>query len=208
MIDKIDEKNVSYMDPFTFYNKFLFWLIRLQPFINETGRPPISADDFSRFYRVLYGCGLRISEGLELEMRDFDLDKHTVHIRNSKINEYPVTTVLPYDIPMLEKMSETHSKSEKLFPINRNLAWLYAKQAGQLAGFKISQTYEKRNIEGIWTSIFRLSCSKRMFELDANVELIQRKLRTKSSKSINHTTKDTLDILLVWENKHFLNLPF
>ena len=189
------------MTPFTFYNKFLFWLIRLQPFINETGRPPISADDFVRFYRVLYGCGLRISEGLELEMRDFDLDKHTVNIRNSKINEYSLTTILPYDIPMLEKMFETHSKSEKLFPIDRNIAWLYAKQAGRLAGVKISQTYEKRDIKGIWTSAFRVSCSKRMFELDANAELVNRKLRKKSPKSINRLSNDTLSILLAWENE-------
>lgn len=200
---KTDGGKTDNIDASTFYNKFLFWLPRLQPFIEESGRPPMSAQKFINFFRILYGCGLRISEGVELERRDFDLDKRTVNIRNTKTNEYPLTTVLPYDVEILENMFKTHSKFEKLFPIDRNIAWLYAKQAGQLGGLKIFQTHERRNIDGVWTSIFRLSCSKRMFEQNASIELIQRKLRKKPSKVINHPMNDLLDTLLVWENEQY-----
>ena len=196
-------EKIDNIDAFTFYNKFLFWLPRLQPFINETGRPPMSAQKFINFFRILYGCGLKISEGLELERRDFDLDKRTVNIRNTKTTEYSLTTVLPYDITMLENMFKTYSKFEKLFPIDRNIAWLYAKQAGKLGGLKIFQTHEGRNIDGIWISVFRLSCSKRMFEQNASIELIQRKLRKKSSKSITRPMTDLLNTLLVWENEQY-----
>lgn len=37
--------------------------------------------------RILYGCGLRISEALNLTIQDVDLNKGTLHIRHTKFNK-------------------------------------------------------------------------------------------------------------------------
>ena len=37
--------------------------------------------------RMLYGCGLRISEAIHLTQQDMDLDKGTLYIRNTKFNK-------------------------------------------------------------------------------------------------------------------------
>jgi integrase len=37
--------------------------------------------------RILYGCGLRISEALQLTLQDVDLDKGFLYIRNTKFNK-------------------------------------------------------------------------------------------------------------------------
>ncbi len=44
----------------------------------------MSADQFVMLFRLLYGCGLRISEGLNLEKSDIDLQRKIIKIRNRK----------------------------------------------------------------------------------------------------------------------------
>jgi integrase len=45
------------------------------------------ADVYPVLFRMLYGCGLRISEALDLRLSDLDLDNGTVTIRNGKFNK-------------------------------------------------------------------------------------------------------------------------
>ena len=196
-------QTTNYLSPNLFYNKFLFWLIRLQPFINETGRPPMSANEFVRAYRLQYGSGLRISELCNLEKRDVDLNHRILVIRTAKTGYNQRATILPYDIDMMEKQLDPLSKSDKVFNANRHVLWQYAKDAGNLAGLPIGEIQRNKTIDGIWTHLMRKSCSKRMKELGANRELRMLKLRHVFKDA--HDTYDAPDLneLLNWESQNF-----
>lgn len=213
-------QTTNYMTPYVFYNKFLFWLVRLQPFINETGRPPMNADSFCRLFRVLYGCGLRVTEGISLEKRDIDLNHGLVTIRKPKTGhkkkfrtdgtvvdnvQSQRTTILPYDIPMLEKHIDQLSSNDKLFPVNRHIVWQYGKDAGNLAGLNIGEIQGNKIIDGVWNHLMRKSCSKRMQELGASRELRMLKLRHVFRDA--HDAYDVADInaLKNFEVLHFSN---
>ena len=96
-------QTTNYLSPFVFYTKFLFWLVRLQPFVEETGRPPMKADEFVRLFRLLYGSGLRVSEALSLRKRDMDLNHRLLTIPKAKTGYNQKTTILPYYISIIEK---------------------------------------------------------------------------------------------------------
>jgi integrase len=49
--------------------------------------------------RILYGCGLRISEALNLTLQDIDLNKGTLYIRNTKFNKERM-------LPMADSLTE------------------------------------------------------------------------------------------------------
>lgn len=213
-------QSTNYMTPYVFYNKFLFWLVRLQPFINETGRPPMNADSFVRLFRILYGCGLRVTEGISLEKRDIDLNHRLLTIRKPKTGhkkkfrtdgtvvdnvQSQRTTILPYDIPMLEKHLDQLSSHDKLFPANRHIVWQYGKDAGNLAGLNIGEIQGSKIIDGVWNHLMRKSCSKRMQELGASRELRMLKLRHVFRDA--HDAYDVADLnaLLNFEAQHFSN---
>lgn len=50
-------------------------------------------------FRMLYGCGLRISEALNLKLNDVDLKKGTIFIRNTKFGKERI-------VPMVETLTE------------------------------------------------------------------------------------------------------
>jgi len=49
--------------------------------------------------RILYGCGLRISEAVHLTLQDVDLNKGSLYIRHAKFNKERI-------LPMAESLSE------------------------------------------------------------------------------------------------------
>lgn len=49
--------------------------------------------------RILYGCGLRISEALHLTLQDIDLNKGSLYIRNAKFNKERI-------LPMADSLTE------------------------------------------------------------------------------------------------------
>lgn len=216
-MSELQYRLTNYLSPELFYNKFLFWLVRLQPFVNKGVRSSMSADSFVTAFRVQYGCGLRISETLNLKKRDLDLNHRLVTISKPKTGHRVTfksngsfvdnitpqrTTILPYDINMLEKYMSGLSKDDKLFTANRHIMWQYAKDAGNLAGLRIGEIQNIKTIDGVWTHLMRKSCSKRMRDLGATRELSMVKLR-----HVNHDAHDTYDrpdlnTLLEWEHQN------
>lgn len=196
-------QTTNYLTPEVFYNKFLFWLIRLQPFILETGRPPMKADGFVRLFRLLYGSGLRVSEALNLKKQDIDLNHRLLTITKAKTGYNQRTTILPYDIPMMEKQLEPLSKTDFVFNADRHIVWQYAKNAGNLAGLNIGEIQTRKTIDGVWNHLMRKSCSKRMRELGASRELAMVKLRHVNIGSHDTYDRPDLNALLNWELQMF-----
>ena len=203
MIQFLQTQTTNYLTPDVFYNKFLFWLKRLQPFILESGRPPKKADGVVRLFRLLYGSGLRVSEALNLKKQDIDLNHRLLTITKAKTGYNQRTTILPYDIPMMEKQLDPLSKTDFVFNANRHIVWQYGKDAGNLAGLSIGEIQNKKTIDGVWNHLMRKSCSKRMRELGASRELAMVKLRHVNTGSHDTYDRPDLNALLNWELQMF-----
>lgn len=165
------------------FNQLMWGIQHLEPFTSETGRPPMSSHDYIVLFRILYGCGLRVTEGLNLVKSDFDLDHRVLKIWNSKTGKgkYQKTTILPRDIELIRDYINRFTDNDVLFPVNRQNVWRYAKDAGRLAGLDIFEEHENVDVEGIWTHLFRKSCVKNMRNKGAAIELCAIKLRHKLS---------------------------
>ena len=154
-MNQLQFKTTNYLSPYLFYNKFLFWLVRLQPFIE--GKPPMSANQFIYAFKLQYGSGLRITEVINLTKQDLDLNHRIVTITKAKTGRNQRTTILPYDISSLDHFLEQFTKSDKLFPVDRFVMWKFAKWTGQLAGLNVSEIQKIRTIDGVWTHLLRKS---------------------------------------------------
>ena len=210
MNQELTFKSTNYLDPYTFYNKFQFWLVRLEPFINLEHKYPMDANAFVKASDIQYGSGLRITEVLNLTKSDFDLNHRILSIWNPKTakGRTQKTTILPYQINSLEKFLDQFSDSDRLFPTTRMTMWKYFRNAGRLAGLNIFEAQHEREVANVWTHLLRKSCSKRMQYLGATRELRMRKLRHSNRDA--HDAYDQVDIntLLDWEAEHLslLNL--
>lgn len=70
----------------------------------------------SLLFRMLYGCGLRISEALNLVMADVDLEQGILHIQNSKFGKerlVPMSESLTYHCSQYVSDVGNHRKSEE-----------------------------------------------------------------------------------------------
>jgi len=199
----------NYLTPKMFYDDFLDWLVRLQPFHSETGRPPMSANQFYWGTRIQYGCGLRISEMLNLIKSDFDLEHRILTIRKPKTRKKGVqyTSILPFDVKRLENFLSKFNDKEKLFPTSRSTMWKYYKNAGKITGLKLFTIKDEQRIDGAWTHLMRESCGKMYEAFGAKESLIARKLRhsrKSGSMTMRYLSKD-LNSVIEFDRKHFSN---
>lgn len=200
-------KQTNFMNPQLFYGDdgFLDWIVRLQPFHSDTGKPPMSANQFYYGSRIQLGCGLRVSEMLNLIKTDFDLEKRILTIRNPKTKKGGIqyTTIMPYDIKKLDRFLTKFSDTELLFPTTRSTMWKYYKNTTKIAGMNIFTVKEEQIIDGGWTHMMRESCSKMYEEADAKLSLISRKLRHKPASMTERYTKVDLNAVLEFDEQHF-----
>jgi len=200
-MNQLEFSTTNYLSPFLFYNKFLFWLVRLQPFIEH--HASMSADQFVYAFKFQYESGLRITEALQLTKQDIDLNHKIVTIRKAKTGTNQKTTILPYAVSSLDHFLDKFSNTERIFPTDRSTMWRFGKDAGKLAGLGISEIQQKQTIDGIWTHLLRKSCSKRMQQLGASRELRMVKLRHSNRDAHDTYDRPDLNTLLEWEAQHF-----
>jgi site-specific recombinase XerD len=71
-------------------------------------------------YRVclstIYSCGLRLREGIHLQVRDIDSDRMTVHVRNAKRGKERYVPLPDCTLQMLRQYWNIHQHPEWLFP--------------------------------------------------------------------------------------------
>jgi integrase/recombinase XerD len=75
---------------------------------------------FPAIYRLLYGCGLRISETLALKQKDMDLKQGIITIRGSKFNK---DRLIPMS-PSLTRYLETYSLKIHQFSIAEDIFFM------------------------------------------------------------------------------------
>lgn len=82
------------------------------------------------FFFTLYSLGLRLGEGLALQVSDIDADRLRVHVRDAKGNRDRLVPLPAATLAVLRRFWATHRNAELLFP-NR---------AGGLAGAREART--------------------------------------------------------------------
>ena len=205
-----ETKPSNYLNPKRFYGDFLDYLVVLDEFQN-IGRP--NALDANHIYwaaRIQYGSAMRISEVLDLMSSDFDLNHRIVTLRHTKTGKGKIqkTTVLPYDVPKLEKFLESHDKNETIFKASRATMWKYYKNASLLGNLNLFEAKDIVNIEGAWTHLLRSSCAKMYEDLGAKESLIAKKLRHSPGRNVTaRYTKVDIGTLLDWEYEHLQSIP-
>lgn len=162
---------------------------------------------FLELFRLVYGCGLRVSEALYVRKSDIDFEKRILVLNNTKtgykkcnkckgqgcekcnnlgkIRKPQYTTIHPYFLSSLKDYVTSLNGQDLLFNTNRFTVWNYAKQAGKLAGLNVFEQQDERLIEGVWTHLFRKSRAQQMMidgksageDSDYLWELVKIKLR-------------------------------
>lgn len=90
---------------------------RLKPF--QVHRFPLRHLVMPELFRILCGCGLRVSEVLKLRVEDVDLVEGILNIRNAKFNKHRLVPVAPGLVQRLRRYSErvgVRQKDAYFFP--------------------------------------------------------------------------------------------
>ncbi|OLD29740.1 MAG: hypothetical protein AUI62_02325 [Thaumarchaeota archaeon 13_1_40CM_2_39_7] len=124
------------------FDSLLWGLIRLYQFHSDTSKPPMPPQHFANLFKLMYGSRLRISEALNLEKQDFDLEHRTLRIRDPKVMRYGEPTILPKDVVWLKEFLTNYHDEEKIFPITSTIVEQYAKDAATLVGIQILEEQE------------------------------------------------------------------
>lgn len=203
-------QQTNILTPVTMYGDkgFLDWLVRLQPFHSETGKPPMSANQFYWQARLSFECGLRVSESLHLRKQDFDLDHRILTLIDPKTakGSKQFTSILPYSISKLEKFLNSFKEDENPFPTTRGTIWRYYKNCSTIAGMDIFTIRETQVIKGAWTHMMRNSCSRMYESAGASESLINKKLRWKPNTMQQRYNRVEIADVLEFDKIHFSNL--
>jgi len=188
--------------------KFSQAIPKLDCYTKGFQRPALRSSELILFYKILFYCALRVSEGLRLTKEDFNLQSRVLYIKNAKTGKGKTqkTTIAP---PLLEDLKwflNSRKDGEILFPMCRDTALRYAKEAGYKAELNIIDELEQKTIHGIYTHIFRKSYAKFMENKGANPSYIMIKGRWKPSAMYQVYTKPSIMALVEWEDKIFENL--
>lgn len=160
--------------------------------------------DLQLLLRLLYGSGLELDEVLNLKVQDLDLKNRIIFVTESRrFSGGPKTTILPCDVPYLEKHILKLKENDKLFKIIRQVIRVYVKNAGDLAGLEISRGKDQRRIGGLTPGLLRTSRAKQMYLDGADDDLVNLKLRNKFTNEEYKQILPTIEDLKNWESQKY-----
>lgn len=112
------------------YVSYIFSEIELRKIFTICDRYPISDVSPNRhlilplLFRILYGCGLRISEALNMKLKDVDLNQGTLFIRDAKFRKERI-------VPMVQSLKEScHLYVEKVHQFESNNIFFFPSPYG------------------------------------------------------------------------------
>jgi site-specific recombinase XerD len=83
-------------------------------------------------YFTLYSLGLRLGEGLRLEVGDIDAARRRVHVRNAKGNKDRLVPLPATTLAVLRRFWQVHRHPRMLFPSRQGGAGVAAQASGPL----------------------------------------------------------------------------
>jgi integrase len=140
-------------------------------------------------YRVclgtLYSCGLRLKEGLHLQVADIDSDRLQVHVRNGKGGKDRYVPLPERTLQMLRQYWVTHRHPEWLFPASNfrgNMATAPMNPSSVQKAFRAA--CKENGIQKHATvHTLRHSWATHMLEAGVNLRIIQAYLGHRSPKT-------------------------
>jgi integrase len=156
---------LNYISPSDF-QLFLVALEKIKAFSGRPQKPPVGKTTLKILAQLEYGCGLRVTEALNLKKENFDLEHNILTLHNTKtgwkkcskckgtgidctkcegigkLRKVQYTTIPPWLVKPVQWY--LNGKDEPLFPITRYTVWKYFKEAGQIAGLKIFEQQDER----------------------------------------------------------------
>lgn len=194
------------------FQKFIAAIPKTKSFIENQFRTKsvnVSAFDMQVFFIISYYLCLRGAEIKRLQKENFDIKNRLCNATNRK-GKMQRTTIAPPALPILSlwlKVKQVKKWEKGLFDVSRATIHNIVKEAGKIAGIEYFDQFEKRQINGLYTYLFKHAYAQRMEELGCPGSLISLKLRhSKKSKdgmqasTMNYT--QNLKRLLVWEHKN------
>jgi hypothetical protein len=116
------------------FDKFLFWLIRLQPFVSDSNKPPMSAQRFVNLFKLMREYHLSISEVLNLRKNDFDIKNKIIMIRYQNSDKVERTATLLKENGWIQKFLWYYNDEDFIFTVDNQTVVEYANNAKNLAG--------------------------------------------------------------------------
>lgn len=109
------------LTPYIFTKAELKQLFEYVDHLTPTNNSPNRHLMYPLLFRMLYGCGLRISEALALKRSDLNMENGTLHVHSGKNN---VERVLPMSQSLLEHcqtyLNLTHAQTDEATPLFYN----------------------------------------------------------------------------------------
>lgn len=160
----------------------------------------LNSDEIQMLFKVTYHLGLRISETINLEAKDFDLEDLEVGLGKTKeaINDF--ASIPPEFKNELKTYLKNHSWREgKLWPIGRITVYLWLKKLGKILDINCLNAKQSETGEKTITHAFRKSKAKHMLFSKAPINIIQGKLRHKDSNTTMRYLRLNLADVKNWE---------
>lgn len=128
---------------------------------------------------VLYGCGLRLSEGINLSPQDIDGSRMMVHVRGGKGNKDRLVPLPQQLLPQLRSYWSRHGHKQWLFPgrVASHLPWSAAEKSVSAGAIQegMSQAVKASGIQKKATPhTLRHSWATHLLEAGVNIRLIQK----------------------------------
>lgn len=123
--------------PYIFSKEEVQRIFRRLDALKVTGTSPFRHLSFPLLFRILYGCGLRISEALALEKRDVNVDNGVLHIRHGKNDRERIVPMSASLTGMcVEYMQTVHSNTASDMPL------FYTKERSSYNGSSITKAFQ------------------------------------------------------------------
>lgn len=134
---------------------------------------------------LLYGCGLRLSEGIKMSPQDIDGSRMMVHIRGGKGNKDRLVPLPQQLLPQLRSYWSRHGHKHWLFPrrVAGELPWSAAERPVGMSAIQsaMSQAVKASGIQKKATPhTLRHSWATHLLEAGVNIRLIQKWLGHRS----------------------------
>jgi len=173
----------------------------------------LTLQDWKMFFKVMYGCALRVKETTRLKPEDFDLEHKILTLnetktgwkktKEGKVRKAQRTTILPQDAIELKAYLASKLSNQLIWPITRQTVWHKFKAMCINSGLSYFWQKDDRAFKQGWPYLLRSSRAKIMVREHADFSLIQLKMRHKGQSVTFRYTELDIHALLAWEAEHY-----
>ncbi len=165
----------------------------------EKDTPPhIVPKDVQIILKLMFYCGLKIADVERLKPNDFRFEKK--EINTVYYGKHKPATIPPIIFAELQKYIKQQPSNKKILKRSRQNTWLYAKMAGQIAKLNVLKLQKVKQVEGVYTHIFRESLKQIMRTRGATEDQVSTKFRQIEDSKYTETR---IEQLKLWEEENF-----